>query len=57
MIILAFACRDCGAPDDARCDEACPSAAAVEHEAVLAEIDAWNDHAASTYPDERKWAS
>lgn len=52
MIVLEFAprpartCADCGGT---RCDEACPSAAVVEHELVLAEIDAWEDHAAQTY--------
>jgi hypothetical protein len=46
-------CRDCGAPV---CDEACPSAQAVDHERILAEIDAYEDHMATTYPDER-WAA
>jgi len=46
-------CRDCGAGRSQPCDEACVSAQAVEHEWVLAEIDAWEDHAAHTYPDER----
>lgn len=56
MILLDFApraarsCADCGGTT---CDEACPSAAVIEHESVLAEIDAWDDFQATTYPDER----
>lgn len=46
----ARTCADCGGTT---CDKACPSAAVIEHASVLAEIDAWEDHAANTYPDER----
>lgn len=45
-----WTCGDCGGTT---CDETCPSALVVEHEAVLADIDAWDDFQATTYPDER----
>lgn len=53
MIILGFPCRDCGGNP---CDVECSSAAVIERELVLAEIDAAEDHAANTYPDER-WSA
>lgn len=49
-------CRDCGAGRTQPCDESCVSAQAAEHEVVLAEIDAWADYQATTYPDERNVA-
>lgn len=49
-------CRDCGAGRSQPCDEECASSQAIEHELVLAEIDAWDDYAATTYLDER-WSA
>lgn len=46
-------CRDCRAPV---CDESCPSALTAERDLVLAQIDAFEDDQARTYPDERRAA-
>jgi hypothetical protein len=32
-------CRDCGAPVGALCADTCPSALAVEHEAIVVELE------------------
>ncbi len=43
----ANGCADCGAPNGAACDTACPSSVTVDHELVLAEVDAFEDHMAA----------
>jgi hypothetical protein len=43
----AHGCADCGAPNGAACDTACPSSVTVDHELVLAEVDAFEDHMAA----------
>ncbi|MBA1914500.1 hypothetical protein HLX87_25455, partial [Escherichia coli] len=42
-----WSCPDCGAPAGTGCDNTCPSAIARDHELVLAEIDAYEDHMAT----------
>lgn len=43
----AHGCSDCGAPNGAACDRDCPSQVTVDHELVLAEVDAFEDHMAA----------
>lgn len=35
MIVWGSTCGDCGAVTGARCDEACPSAVALDHAAIV----------------------
>lgn len=50
---IAPGCDDCGAPTAAPCDEACPSFLTADHERLLVEVDAWEDHQAQTYLERR----